>query len=268
MKSKIFSSLLAVLLLNVCISKTYAQDDQVYDHVSMETPPTYPGGIQKFYEFVAANVKYPKVASENNIQGTLYITFVIEKDGSLTGIKPEGRKLGFGFEEEAVRVLELSKKWNPGLHVGKPVRVKYNIPLKFAMPKKKGASTAAIGKTPTAATPIANAVVEENTVYDHVSMETPPTYPGGIAELYSFINKNIVYPTAASAAKVKGTAFVSYTIEKDGSVTDVKVVGRKLGAGLDEEAIRVVKLSRKWNPGKQNGQPVRVKYNIPIKFTM
>ncbi len=265
MKTKIFSSLIAVLLFTLCISTTYAQDNKVYDHVSIKTPPSYPGGIQKFYDFFGSTLKYPNPAVENNIQGTLYVGFVIEKDGSLTDIKLNGRKLGYGTDEEAIRVVKLSRKWNPGMVDGKAVRVQYNIPVKFALANKKPNPTTAMAKT----TPVmSNIRVEENTIYDHVSMETPPTYPGGIAELYKFLISNMVYPKAAAEAKVKGTAYVTYTIEKDGSVTDVKVEGRKLGAGLDEEAIRVVKLSKKWNPGMQNGKPVRVKYNIPVKFTM
>jgi len=111
------------------------EDNTVYDHVSMENPPTYPGGIQKFYDWVGNTVKYPPMASENNVQGTVYITFTIEKDGSLTDVKVEGRKLGYGLDDEAVRVLKLSKRWNAGMQNGKPVRVKYNIPLKFTMPQ-------------------------------------------------------------------------------------------------------------------------------------
>ena len=61
---------------------------------------------------------------------------------------------------------------------------------------------------------------------------------------------------------------VNFKIEKDGSLTEVRVDGKKLGAGLDEEAIRVVKLSKKWNPAMQNGRPVRTEYNIPVKFSM
>ncbi|MEJ5993527.1 energy transducer TonB [Pedobacter sp. Du54] len=263
MKLKIFSSLLAVLLLNVCVSKTNAQDNKVYDHVSLKNPPTYPGGIQKFYEFFGSNLKYPKSAVENNIQGTVYITFVIEKDGSLTGIKPEGRKLGYGIENEAIRVLTLAKKWNPGMVASKPIRTQFNLPLKFTIPNKKPNV-----KTATATAKATPARVEPNTVYDQVAMETPPTYPGGIAALYKFLSSNMVYPKAAAEAKVKGTTYVTFTIEKDGSLTDIKAEGRKLGSGLDEEAIRVVKLSKKWNPGLINGMPVRVKYNIPVKFTM
>lgn len=244
MKTKIYSSLLAMLLLNLCAILTYAQDEKTYDHTSLETPPTYPGGMQKFYEYLGSTMKYPTMASEKNIQGTTHVSFTIEKDGSLTDVKTTNTPLGYGLEEEALRVIKSSKRWNPGQLNGKPVRVKYNVPVKFAMPNK------------------------DKTVYSHVSMETPPSYPGGMAQFYETINKNMTYPKEAAENKIMGTVNVSFIIEADGSLTDIKSEGRKIGYGIDEEAIRVMKLTKRWTPGKQNGKVVRVKYNVPIKFTM
>ncbi|WP_293300438.1 energy transducer TonB [Pedobacter sp. UBA4863] len=108
------------------------EDNTVYSFVSMENPPAYPGGIEKFYKFLGDNIKYPPMAAENNIQGNVFVSFTVEKDGALTDIKID-RKLGYGTDEEAVRVLKLSKRWNPGMQNGKPVRVKYNIPIKFSL---------------------------------------------------------------------------------------------------------------------------------------
>jgi protein TonB len=71
----------------------------------------------------------------------------------------------------------------------------------------------------------------------------------------------------AAENNITGKVFISFTVEKDGSITDVKV-DRKLGYGTDEEAVRVIKASKRWNPGMQNGKPVRVKYNIPIQFSL
>ncbi len=119
-------------------------DNTVYSFVSMENPPQYPGGIVKFYQFLGENIKYPTMAVENNIQGNVFISFTVEKDGTLSNIKVD-RKLGYGTDEEAVRVLGLSKRWNPGMQNGKPVRVKYNIPIKFALPKSKLEEVTVVG---------------------------------------------------------------------------------------------------------------------------
>jgi TonB family protein len=157
--------------------------------------------------------------------------------------------------------LKLSKRWNPGLQNGKVVRVKYNIPIKFAIAGKKS--------NPKVATPVSGSAdpVNESTVYSFVSMENPPAYPGGINAFYKFLGENIKYPTEAKDKNVQGNVFVSFTVEKDGSLSDIKV-DRKLGSGTDEEAIRVLKLSKRWNPGMLNGQPVKVKYNIPVQFKL
>lgn len=108
------------------------EDTKVYDFTSLEKNPEYPGGIEKFYEYVSKAVKYPQMAQDANIQGKVLLSFVVEKDGSLTDIRVD-RKLGGGTDEEAVRVLKASRKWIPGVQNGKRVRVKYNIPISFTL---------------------------------------------------------------------------------------------------------------------------------------
>lgn len=110
------------------------RDNKVYNFVSLKNPPTYPGGVKKFYDFLSSNIKYPPIAAEKNIQGNVFTSFVVEKDGSLSNIEID-RKLGGGIDEEAVRVLKMSGKWNPGMQNGKAVRVKYMIPIKFTLDK-------------------------------------------------------------------------------------------------------------------------------------
>ncbi|MEH3113370.1 TonB family protein [Pedobacter terrae] len=105
---------------------------EVYDFVSIEKQPEFPGGITKFYKYVGSNIKYPKVAQDNNIQGKVFLCFVVEKDGSLSDIQVT-RGLGSGTDEEAIRVLKESPKWNPGIQNGSAVRVKYNININFTL---------------------------------------------------------------------------------------------------------------------------------------
>ncbi len=123
--------------------------------------------------------------------------------------------------------------------------------------------TAPVGEGPKQA-----AVVEDNQVYDFVSIETPPSFPGGIAKFYAYVGKNVKYPPMAAENNIQGKVFLSFVVEKNGELTDIQLAGKKLGGGTDEEAIRVLKASPKWTPGIQNGKPVRVKYNIPISFTL
>jgi protein TonB len=98
-------------------------------------------------------------------------------------------------------------------------------------------------------------------------VEEQPGYPGGDEARIKYLQENIKYPDEAKELGVQGKVFVTFVVEVDGSITDVKVL-RGIGAGCDEEAIRVVKNMPKWVPGKQRGVPVRVQFNLPIKFTL
>lgn len=97
--------------------------------------PAYPkGGMQAFYKFVAQNLRYPKFARRNGIEGRIFVTFIVEKDGSLTEVEVvEGRGIGGGCDEEAVRVVSLSPKWIPGTQKGEPVRQRYTVPINFRL---------------------------------------------------------------------------------------------------------------------------------------
>ena len=105
---------------------------KVHDFVSVDTQPGFPGGLSKFYEYLKNSVKYPQEAKKNNVQGKVFLSFIVETDGNLSNVTVE-RSLGSGTDEEAVRVLEESPKWIPGTAKGKPVRVKYNIPISFTL---------------------------------------------------------------------------------------------------------------------------------------
>ncbi|WP_246254382.1 M56 family metallopeptidase [Pedobacter foliorum] len=309
-----------------------AQSGKVYDFVSLEAQPTFPGGMDQFYEYLKRSVRYPKEAFENKVEGKVFLSFVVETDGSLTDIKVD-RKLGSGTDEEAVRVLEESPKWNPGVQDGHKVRVKYNIPISFSLNKttlnlqgkvqgiqiidnklevsdsnlkplyfvdgekveglklssinpndiasievlKSKTATEIYGEeakdgvikitTKAKQTPDLKKKETNEKVYDFVSTTTQPSFPGGMKKFYDFLKKTVRYPKEAQEKNIQGKVFVSMIVETDGSLTDIKV-DRKLGGGTDEEAVRVLKASPKWTPGTQGGKKVRVKYNIPISFTL
>ena len=96
-------------------------------------------------------------------------------------------------------------------------------------------------------------------------VEDMPQFPGGSVQ--KWIAKNVKYPMIAQENNIQGKVFVQFVIEKDGSVSDVKVA-RSVDPSLDKEAIRVVKAMPKWKPGKQRGKPVRVSYTVPINFQL
>jgi len=98
----------------------------------LEVQPEPFGGMAAFSKFLGKNLRFPGVAQDAGIQGRVILGFIIERDGSLSNITVE-RKAGYGFDEEAVRVLKLAKAWKPGIQNGRPVRVKYNIPINFTI---------------------------------------------------------------------------------------------------------------------------------------
>ncbi|AFK04262.1 TonB family protein [Emticicia oligotrophica DSM 17448] len=106
---------------------------------------------------------------------------------------------------------------------------------------------------------------EDNTAF--LTVEVQPSFIGGNSEMYKFLSKNLKYPSAAQRANIQGKVFLSFIVEKDGSITDIETM-KGIGFGCDEEAIRVVKLMPKWIAGKQNGRNVRVKFTIPVFFKL
>ena len=107
--------------------------------------------------------------------------------------------------------------------------------------------------------------VDNDTVYNIV--EQMPEYPGGVEAMMKYIAENVKYPEEAKNKNIAGRVFVSFVVEKDGSVSNVKVL-RSIGGGCDEEAVRVIKSMPKWKPGMQKGKPVRVSFQIPIYFKL
>jgi len=105
-------------------------NDKVYEKV--EVMPEFPGGDKAMMDFVATNVKYPKEAMDKEISGRVLVSFIVEKDGSITDAKVV-KGIGGGCDEEAVRVVNAMPKWKPGMQKGKPVRVSFMMPFTFKL---------------------------------------------------------------------------------------------------------------------------------------
>lgn len=130
---------------------------------------------------------------------------------------------------------------------------------------------------------VSNVIIEEEVVVEEDNsdkvieevVETPiftvveemPSFPGGDESRIKFLTENIKYPQMAKESGIQGTVYVTFVVDEKGKVADVKVL-RGIGGGCDEEAVRVVKLMPPWNAGKQSGKPVRVQFNMPIRFTL
>lgn len=120
---------------------------------------------------------------------------------------------------------------------------------------------------PEATIPAGKDITDNESSPIFVAVERVPVFPGGIEAFYQYLARNIRYPAAMRDAGVQGKVIVAFVVEKDGSLTDVRVT-RGVAADIDLEALRVIQESPKWTPGIQNGRPVRVAYSVPIAFNL
>ena len=231
-----------------------AAEGEVFQVV--EEMPEFPGGMAECMKWLGQNINYPAEAKEKGVQGRVIVQMVVEKDGTITNAKVV-RGVDPLLDAEALRVVNQSPKWKPGMQKGEAVRVKYTLPIMFKLSNDSSDSKAA--ETPR------KAIVDENGV--HQICEEMPEFPGGMAECMKWLGKNINYPTEAKEKGTQGRVIIQFVVEKDGSITEAKVA-RGVDPLLDAEALRVINSSPKWKPGKQGGQPVRVKYTIPVAFKL
>ena len=108
---------------------------------------------------------------------------------------------------------------------------------------------------------------EEEEEFIFTFVEESAMFPGGEEELMKYISENRIYPQQARETGTQGLVYVTFVVEKDGSLTDIKIL-RDIGSGCGEEAVRIVKTMPKWTPAKQRGKAVRMQFNLPVKFTL
>ena len=193
----------------------------------------------------------PIVGASIIIEGTTSGT-ISDLDGNFVIEMKEGEKLRFSYINYATKIVPV-----PAGTEG----------LKVLLEKDGSAGKTdligeivAVGYTPVA--------VEDDPSYQVFQVvEEMPEFPGGIGECLKFLGKNIKYPVEAQQAGAQGKVIVQFVVEKDGSIANPKVV-RSIDPNLDGEAIRVISIMPKWKPGMQKGQPVRVKYTVPVTFRL
>ncbi|RFS21319.1 energy transducer TonB [Chitinophaga silvatica] len=99
----------------------------------VEQPPTFPGGEEALAKYLSKNIRYPRVAQDNGISGTVFVQFVVDSEGNIKDVKTVGAAKGGGLEEEAIRVVKTMPKWKPGKQNSRPVSVQFNLPIRFTL---------------------------------------------------------------------------------------------------------------------------------------
>ena len=220
-------------------------------------------GNQKMLEFVYSNLKYPTEAREQGVEGMVIVRFVVEKDGSIT--EPEViRDIGAGCGEEALRVIRSMPNWNPGKMRGAPVRVYFNMPLRFKLESTPPPPPTKPEKEPKEVFKVVDQMPYFSGCEDVRKRKRKACAD---RKMLKYIYKNIRYPAYARKKGVEGMVVIQFIVEKDGSITNPKIQ-RDIGGGCGEEALRIIKLMPKWNPGLQDGKPVAVQFNLPVRFKL
>ena len=233
-----------------------------------------------FYKFVARSIKYPSEARANNITGKSQVTFNV-KNGKVANLLIV-KRLGGGCDEEVMKAI-LSYQGFDESYDGnyafvtafafngesriitkeeiKPLEGFTNLNQVVIVAYRNQQGDRDTAKSAEIASPTKDKIIDSRTI------EKQPEFPGGLKKFYEYLAQNIHYPAAAVSSGQEGKVFLAFTVEKDGSLTDVEVT-RGVSKEIDAEAIRVMQESPKWNPGVQNGKFVRVRYNIAVNFNL
>lgn len=241
----------------------------------------------KLLTFIYTQIKYPAEARKAGIQGKVIIKYVVQKDGTITKTKI-ARDIGGGCGAAALKVINALPKMIPGTKDGKAVAVEMTLPVSFKLEgdsksTEEKAEEKDLKNSPGDITVVGFApkskkldgqvykVVEEMPRFKNDDCEKMEVYKEQkrCAEqaMLNYIYSNIKYPKVASKAGIQGRAIIKFVVQKDGSITDAKVL-RDPGGGCGIEAQRVVNMMPNFVPGKQKGKAVNVSYTLPVSFKL
>lgn len=222
----------------------------------------FPGGRYKFSEFLTSNIKYPKIDIKNNVRGKVYVSFIVQKDGTLTEVKSE-KSPSVTLAEEAVRVVKLSPPWDPALSKGMAVQMQYTVAINFGDEYEPAGrnllpTETIIGNATYIKLPSGNA---------YKNVEVMPKFPGGSNQLRKFLLSNLQYPSIDKLIDKYGRVEVNFIVENDGSISNIEVQ-RSPSKTIQDEVIRVIELFPKWIPGSERKRNVRVQINMSLDFVL
>jgi TonB family protein len=216
---------------------------EVYQVV--EQMPEFAGGIEKFREFISASLVYPKEAVSARMEGKVFVSFTVDEQGFIKDIKVV-RGVSPVLDAEAIRAVGTSPRWKPGVQKGKTLSVNFTMPVMFSLPARSE------GKD---AKPLS--IAEEMPVFNGKDL----------SEFGNWVAGQLKYPAEAKDKKIQGKVFVSFVVNAEGYVENAKVV-RGASPLLDAEALRVIRSSPVWNPGKNSNKPVPVEMTMPVNFSL
>lgn len=221
------------------------------------------GGRQQLKDFIKDEMVYPEKALQEKTEGTVVLTFIVDKDGQVRDTKIS-RSVSTEIDAEALRLLGLLL-WEPAEYRGMKLDEEKTLEFDFAI-KKYHRFTESRGyeKSTYPIEPVANSTkIYENT---HLDQQPKPVYETKGMNFASFIMKNMTYPENAVKQNISGSVTVFFVVETTGRISNIKIE-KGVGAGCNQEAIRLLKLM-KWVPGVKDGMAVRTKMSLTITFNL
>lgn len=221
-----------------------ASEDDTPFLVAEEMPLFQGKDLNTFRTWVQSQIRYPAEALKRGIEGRVVLSFIVERDGSVSTIEllqSPDRILS----EEARRVVSSSPKWTPGRQNGHLVRVRYMLPVDFSTPKKETAAQSTAAQKPGLA-----------------SMQFEI---GNLNAFRSWAMQRLRYPAGAREQQTEGSVVATFTVGRDGRVDDIRIAG-KPDPQLAEEVRRVVKASPAWSPATRNDEATTVTVTLPVSF--
>ena len=188
---------------------------------------------------------------KNGVQGKVFVEFVANKDGSISDVKVL-KGIGFGCDEEALRVMRNSPDWIPAQHKATKVRQKMVLPITFKLDNNSDI----------------NSISSITATSETVTLELGTLYPDGLPAFMDYLASNLEYPAEAKAKGIEGLVQVGFIVEADGTIGNVTLL-KGIGSGCDAEAVRLIKNSPNWTPKlDENGKPLASKVVLPIRFKL
>jgi len=274
MKTRMKTMLMSLLICSVCCAQ----------HIKPR--PSFPGGYKALQEFIEKEKKYPDEALKKREHGTVYVVFTVDTLGNV--IHPKvAASVSPSLDREALRIVSEMPKWIPAREGGKNINMDFTLIIRFSAPPlpldpEEHVLRVICNNLPKELEP----PVDPFKIYDVVD-----TMPSFLGDLMTYLYNETRYPAIAEGTGAEGRTLVRFVVERDGSISHVKVV-RSLASSsaipitdsmtaeyrlkaetynkalqaMDEEAVRVIKAMPKWKPGKQHGENVRVWYILAISF--
>lgn len=224
-----------------------------------EQPPQFPGGQIAMMRFLTSHIQYPEEAIKKNIEGVTHVQIKLNANGEifLSEIVKGTNPL---LDKEALRVVNMMPRWEPAKKGKKNVPSQLVIPIRFKLngEKKDNAS-------PLASSVNTSEEQASDTYYEVV--DEPASFPGGPSAMMQYMAANMHYPKEAAERNIQGRVLIQFIVEKDGKLSNIKVL-QGVDPLIDKEAERVVSEMPAWIPGKNKGEPVRVRFTLPVLFRM